>query len=49
MVRVTVTAKLFTLVAVPPGVATLSGPVVAPAGHHGLDLAVKESAVKERR
>ena len=31
-VKVTVTVKLFGLVAVPPGVVTLSGPVVAPAG-----------------
>jgi hypothetical protein len=31
-VRVTVTVKLFALVAVPPGVVTLSGPVVAPVG-----------------
>ena len=28
----TLTVKLLVLVAVPPGVATLSGPVVAPAG-----------------
>jgi hypothetical protein len=27
-----ITVKLFVLVAVPPGVVTLSGPVVAPAG-----------------
>ena len=31
-VNVTVTVKLFVLVAVPPGVVTLSGPVVAPVG-----------------
>ena len=31
-VKVTVTLKLLALVAVPPGVVTLSGPVVAPAG-----------------
>ena len=31
-VNFTVTVKLFVLVAVPPGVVTLSGPVVAPAG-----------------
>ena len=31
-VKVTVTVKLFGLVAVPPGVVTLSGPVVAPVG-----------------
>ena len=31
-VKVTVTVKLVGLVAVPPGVVTLSGPVVAPAG-----------------
>ena len=31
-VKVAVTLKLLVLVAVPPGVVTLSGPVVAPAG-----------------
>src|SRR5437667_6955909 len=31
-VKVTVTVKLFVLVAVPPGVVTRSGPVVAPVG-----------------
>jgi hypothetical protein len=31
-VTLTVTVKLLELVAVPPGVVTLSGPVVAPAG-----------------
>ena len=31
-VKVTVTVKVFGLVAVPPGVVTLSGPVVAPVG-----------------
>ena len=31
-VKVTFTVKLFVLVAVPPGVVTLSGPVVAPVG-----------------
>ena len=31
-VKVTVTVKLFVLVAVPPGVVTLSGPVLAPVG-----------------
>jgi hypothetical protein len=31
-VNVTVTLKLFVLVAVPPGVVTVSGPVVAPVG-----------------
>jgi hypothetical protein len=31
-VKVAITVKLFVLVAVPPGVVTFSGPVVAPAG-----------------
>ena len=31
-VKIVVTVKLLVLVAVPPGVVTLSGPVVAPAG-----------------
>ena len=32
MVGAGITVKLFVLLAVPPGVVTLSGPVVAPAG-----------------